>query len=184
MSNLAQGSLEGHRSMHLVNGKFIAINLSRLVILSMIFIFVGYVHAGKLKAERAVPHNLQKSKTTIEALVQIGPNSQAWKSTVVNTDPTKVIFRWDTEYELVGAAEWEISEDTQNWNVIARGNAYSGKNKQRTFSVDFSSIVGAKSHRPLKYYIRVVTLNLCQLGRYDNIFIAWSKSRIAHRHAY
>ena len=134
------------------------IKFSQLIFCLIIFLHVDYGHTGNIKYERVSQGNLQKSKTSLEALVQKGPDSEAWENSLVNTNPTKVFFRWNTEYKQVGQAEWEVSEDVLNWKVIARGNAKISVNKkQGNFSVDFKSIVGEKAHRPLQYYIRIVT---------------------------
>ena len=135
--------------------------LSRLSLSFLIALGCSSAYAQEDKLQRAAPTQIQKSKTTLEALVQIGPDSEAWRTSLVNTDIVPVQFRWRTEYGAVGEVEWEIGEDPQDWKVIARGDANASYDKkQGNFTVDLREIVGNKSHRPLQYFVRIVTYAL------------------------
>lgn len=134
------------------------IRSTRFTLMLVILSHVGHAYAGHGQYQTAPSGSLQQSKTRLAVLVQTGPDAERWKSALVDTDPTRTLFRWRTDYELVGRAEWELSEDALNWKTIARGDArLSANNKQGTFSIDMNNIAGAKAQRPLQYYVRVVT---------------------------
>lgn len=112
------------------------------------------VRAGKAPS----PRKLVKL-TTVEVEVPAGPDKTAWSSTWSDNAPVPLRFRWETGYDHVGSAMWQVSTDPDATSIIASGDA--GKppvNGQASgFTIDFRGIVGGSEARPLRYYVRVVT---------------------------
>lgn len=108
------------------------------------------------------PHFIPEKIVKTIAEVQLFSGDFAkWSNVWKDSAPQQLTFRWQTEYESVGSAEWQVTTDPVKGNVIASGNAGRppDKGKVSVFKIDFADkkIVGNVKQRPMTYYVRVVT---------------------------
>jgi len=131
-----------------------------------IYFTVLYLTAGSATAQpdlQDIPEATQKtfqSETKLDVQIHGGEFAE-WSKEWKDTSPHTLTFRWYTDYETVGSAEWQITLDPEKWELLKKGNAgqVPGKGKESQFTIDFASpgIAGGVWKRPVTYYVRVVT---------------------------
>ena len=91
-------------------------------------------------------------------VMQFGGDFEQWGDSWADTTPTRLKFRWTTNYKKVGSATWQVRD--ASGNTVASGQA--GKvpgpgQRYQTFYIDFASIVSGTSERPLHYSVQLLT---------------------------